>query len=113
MSEVAIRRAAPSGAQAQNALRAYYDDIISRYYQRPAESAEVDAVMKERSHDELLLPPHGLLLVACRRESVLGCVGLRILGDIGEVTRLHVTTPLEVTASDLGCSPRSRRKLVT
>ncbi|MGI4895429.1 MAG: GNAT family N-acetyltransferase [Janthinobacterium lividum] len=89
MNAVMIQRAAPTSPHAHRALRAYYDDIISRYYQRPAEPAEVEAVMQQESSDDLL-PPHGLLLLACREDEVVGCVGLRILGKIGEVTRVHV-----------------------
>ncbi|WP_211291328.1 GNAT family N-acetyltransferase [Kineococcus xinjiangensis] len=90
MSDLIIERVDPSSSTALQALRAYYDDIVSRYYQRPISREELDAVMREESSDDLI-PPGGVLLVARQGGEVLGCAGLRISSDVGEVTRVHVT----------------------
>lgn len=81
---------APTSAPARQVLRAYTEDICSRYYGRPVTDAEVDEALRELPSDDLVLP-HGLLLVAHQDAAVLGCAGLRLLpGRIGEVTRVFV-----------------------
>ena len=70
-------------------MRAYFDDVASRYYGRPATDDEITAAMREDPSDDLT-PPHGLLLVAQQDGNVLGCVGLRLIGQVGEVKRLFV-----------------------
>lgn len=89
MADVVVAPADPTSARARAALRAYYDDIVTRWYGRPATTAEVDELVAG-SGDDRLAPPHGLLLLARRDGDVLGCAGLRVVGDVGEVTRLHV-----------------------
>ncbi len=90
MPDVVVARADPTSAPARAALRAYYDDIVTRWYGRPATTAEVDELV-QGSGDDRLAPPHGLLLLARHGGEVVGGGGLRLLGDVGEVTRLHVT----------------------
>jgi GNAT superfamily N-acetyltransferase len=71
-------------------LRLYFTDIVSRYYNRPASSAEVDAVMGEDPSGGLA-PPSGLFLLARLDGSPAGCVGLRVLSsDIAEIKRMFV-----------------------
>jgi ribosomal protein S18 acetylase RimI-like enzyme len=78
---------APAG---RTVLRAYFADVASRYYGRPATEEEITAARQGEPSDDLT-PPGGLLLVASEQDSALGCVGLRLLpGRIGEVTRLFV-----------------------
>jgi len=89
--EVRIDRSAPTDPQAQQALWAYYDDIVSRYHQRRATAAEIASAMQEETSDDLV-PPRGLLLLARRGEEVLGCAGLRPHSDVAEVTRVHVAS---------------------
>lgn len=89
MGGLTIERRDPGDLLARQALRAYFDDIMSRYQGRPAESDEVDAALRVWSSDELV-PPTGLLLVARRCDEVLGCAGLRIRPPVGEVTRVFV-----------------------
>jgi ribosomal protein S18 acetylase RimI-like enzyme len=79
----------PASVPARAALRAYYDDIVTRWYGRPATRVEVDDLVAGAG-DDRLAPPHGLFLLARRGEAVLGCAGLRVVGDVGELTRLHV-----------------------
>ena len=80
----------PESAAARQVLRAYFAEVASRYYGRPATEEEVAAAMREEPSDDLA-PPGGLLLVAVQDGAVLGCAGLRLLpGGIGEVTRVYV-----------------------
>ena len=80
----------PASAAARQVLRAYFAEVASRYYGRPATEEEVAAAMREEPSDDLA-PPGGLLLVAVQDGAVLGCAGLRLLpGGIGEVTRVYV-----------------------
>ncbi len=81
----------PSTAdKAHDVLRAYFDDVASRYYGRPATEDEIAAAMRESPSDDLT-PPHGLLLLARENDKVLGCAGLRLLPDqVAEVTRVFV-----------------------
>jgi ribosomal protein S18 acetylase RimI-like enzyme len=98
---------APTARPAAIALRAYYDDIVSRYHGREASEEEIDAAMHDEPSDDLA-PPRGLLLVACAGDTVLGCAGLRLLANgIGEVTRVHVA----VKARGRGLGSRLLREL--
>lgn len=89
-AEPVIEVAAPDDDAARWVLRAYFGEVASRYYGRPATGDEVAAAMREEPSDDLALP-RGLFLVAREEGAVLGCAGLRLLpGRIGEVTRLFV-----------------------
>ena len=90
MHQITIATMAPGAPPAADALRAYFDDVVSRYHGRPASRQEIAAAMREDpSHD--LQPPSGLLLVASHREAVVGCAGLRLVAaGVGEVTRVFV-----------------------
>jgi GNAT superfamily N-acetyltransferase len=89
--ELAITVTSPAAEEARRALRAYFDDVASRYYGRPATGDEIAAAMSEDPSDDLA-PPRGLLLVAQENGGdVLGCAGLRLLpGHAAEVTRVFV-----------------------
>ena len=88
--EFAIAVASPVAEEARQVLWAYFDDVASRYYGRPATEDEIAAAMREEPSDDLT-PPHGLLLVAQEKGNVLGCAGLRLLpGHVAEVTRVFV-----------------------
>lgn len=88
--ELAIAVSSPAAREARQILRAYFNDVASRYYGRPATEAEIAAAMREESSDDLA-PPRGLLLVAREKEHALGCAGLRLLpGHAAEVTRVYV-----------------------
>ena len=68
----------------------YYEDIVSRYYGRPASPHEVVEAQTGYPSDELAAPT-GLFLLARQGSAVLGCAGMRFLpGSIGEVTRVFV-----------------------
>ena len=88
--EPVIAVMSPASVPARQVLRAYFAEVASRYYGRPATDEEVAAAMREEPSDDLT-PPGGLLLVAVQDGAVLGCAGLRLLpGGIGEVTRVYV-----------------------
>ncbi|MFD4192133.1 GNAT family N-acetyltransferase [Amycolatopsis thermoflava] len=75
---------------AQAILRAYFDDIASRYYGRPATVAELDTAMADDPSDDLV-PPTGLFLLARSHDEVTGCVGIRVLDvTTAELTRMFV-----------------------
>jgi GNAT superfamily N-acetyltransferase len=80
----------PSTAAGRAVLRAYMNEVASRYYGRPATSEEIRTALHEDSSDDLA-PPHGCLFVARASGSIVGCAGLRLLTDrLGEVTRVFV-----------------------
>lgn len=88
--ELAIVVTSPAAEEARRVLRAYFDDVASRYYGRPATGDEIAAAMSEDSSDDLA-PPRGLLLVAQEKGETLGCAGLRLLpGHAAEVARVFV-----------------------
>jgi GNAT superfamily N-acetyltransferase len=88
--EIAIAAASPAAEEARRVLLAYFDDVASRYYGRPATEDEIATAMSEDPSDDLA-PPHGLLLVAQEEARVLGCAGFRLLpGHAAEVTRVFV-----------------------
>jgi GNAT superfamily N-acetyltransferase len=67
-------------------LRAYFTDVASRYYGRPATAAEVDAALAEDPTDDL-----ACFLVGRYAGEPAGCVGLRVIGPgVTELTRLFV-----------------------
>jgi GNAT superfamily N-acetyltransferase len=87
---LAITITPPTADRARRALWAYFDDVASRYYGRPATEDEIVTAMREDPSDDLT-PPHGLLLVAQEDDNVLGCAGLRLLPEqVAEVTRVFV-----------------------
>jgi GNAT superfamily N-acetyltransferase len=87
---VSIRLSAPDAADSRRALRAYFEDLVSRYHGRPATGGEIDAAMAAEPSDDLT-PPRGLFWLAYGDAGVIGCVGLRLLpAGLGEVTRLFV-----------------------
>lgn len=93
-STIDITQVLPTSEVGRLALRLYVEDIVGRYYGRPASSNELDAVLLDDPSDDLA-PPSGLFLVARQGKGVLGCAGLCLLGDgIGEVKRLFVASSM-------------------
>lgn len=81
----------PEDLLARQALRAYIDDVASRWYQRPATAEEIEDALREHPSRDLR-PPEGLFLIVRQGTGVLGCGGLRLLGaGVGEIKRLHVS----------------------
>ena len=87
---VLIHVTAPGSDAGRAALRAYIYDVASRFYGRPASTAEVEAALREDPSDDLA-PPSGLFWVAREHGTVIGCAGLRLLPEgVGEVKRVFV-----------------------
>ncbi|MCK1797410.1 GNAT family N-acetyltransferase [Streptomyces sp. XM4193] len=63
---------------AQGELRAYYAELVSRYFDRPATPESVDAAMADEPSGDLT-PPSGLFLLAEHGGTVGGCVGVRLI----------------------------------
>jgi ribosomal protein S18 acetylase RimI-like enzyme len=85
-----LSAADPSSALGARVLRAYMDDVASRYWGRPATSAEVDQALREAPSDDLVLPA-GLFIVATVEGEAAGCGGVRFLADgVAELTRVWV-----------------------
>jgi GNAT superfamily N-acetyltransferase len=68
--------------------REYNAEMISRYWGRPANDAEIEAYERdEQDHD---VP---VFLVVSRDGEEAGCLGMRFLDDVtGELTRMFVRT---------------------
>ena len=81
----------PEEPLARQALRAYIDDVASRWYKRPATAEEIETALLEHPSRDLR-PPEGLFLIVRQGTSVLGCGGLRMLSaGVGEIKRVHVS----------------------
>jgi GNAT superfamily N-acetyltransferase len=88
---VLIEVVAPDASAASQILRAYIDDVASRYSGRQATDEWIDVSLREDPSIDLA-PPSGVFLVARQRDAVLGCARLRLLPErVGEVKRLFVT----------------------
>ncbi|MFI5533484.1 GNAT family N-acetyltransferase [Kitasatospora sp. NPDC051853] len=69
-------------------LNEYMDELVSRYYGRPAEPAEIAMGLGD---GEDLVEPRGVLLVGRDGVGPVGCAGLRWLGGgEAELTRVFV-----------------------
>ncbi|MYQ39987.1 N-acetylglutamate synthase and related acetyltransferases [Streptomyces sp. LamerLS-316] len=70
--------------------RDYYDEVASRYWGRPATTAEIDDGLRDDGAD-LLAPPTGEFLVGRYDGKPASCAGLRLV-DAGtaELTRVFV-----------------------
>jgi ribosomal protein S18 acetylase RimI-like enzyme len=80
----------PTSSDAVFIAHRYYDDIVTRYYGRPALPGEIIAAQDDYPNTDLI-SPQGMLLVARNGSVVVGCAGVRLRdGDVGEVTRVFV-----------------------
>ncbi|RXZ50429.1 GNAT family N-acetyltransferase [Agromyces fucosus] len=81
----------PTTEAARLILRRYYDDIIGRYHGRPATAAEIEETLADEPSDDLQ-GGTGAFVLALDADHVLGCAGVRYVGDeIGELTRVFIT----------------------
>jgi ribosomal protein S18 acetylase RimI-like enzyme len=79
-----------SPADAHDVLTAYYEDIVSRFFGRPATRAEVDQAMREGPSDDLT-GRTGVLFVVFEGSTALGCGGVRFVdATIAELTRVWI-----------------------
>lgn len=81
----------PRSPEADAILRLYLAEMISRYYGRPTDDAEIDRHLADGYDSDDLTPPTGLLLLARRGVEAVGCIGLRRLdAQMVELTRMFV-----------------------
>lgn len=102
-----VEPAEPRSPEAAAILRLYLAEMISRYYGRPTNDAEIDRHLAEGHDSEDLSPPTGLLLLARLHGEAVGCVGLRHLDtQTLELTRMFVRPDArgEGTAAELLCA---------
>ncbi|ROS77050.1 GNAT family N-acetyltransferase [Cellulomonas sp. PhB143] len=94
-SPAEIRTVRPDDALARRVLREYTDEVASRWYGRPATTAEVDAALAEDPSDELAAPGGTFLVALDAAGEPIGCAGLELAPDgaagVGEVKRVFVT----------------------
>ena len=83
MTDITLRAVSVVDPSAQASLVAYYDEL-SRRFDTPFEPGpEPDPTAYD--------PPGGIFLLAERAGEVVGCVGLRPQGGVGEVKRLWIS----------------------
>jgi GNAT superfamily N-acetyltransferase len=91
---VTIETAAPDLPAAAEILREYLGEMISRYYGRPTDGAEIDKHLGAGHGSDDLTEPTGVLLLAQGANGdgrPVGCVGLRRLDEqTRELTRVFV-----------------------
>lgn len=72
-------------------LREYMTDVASRYYGRPATSAEIEAALAMPPTDDILAAPTGAFLLGRIDGAPAGCVGIRVAAPgLTELTRMYV-----------------------
>ncbi|MFF9689294.1 GNAT family N-acetyltransferase [Streptomyces sp. NPDC014623] len=77
--------------------RDYYDEVASRYWGRPATTAEIDDGLRDDGVDQLA-PPTGEFLVGRYDGKPGSCAGLRLVGEgTAELTRVFVRPPFRST----------------
>jgi len=78
----------PRSTEARAIVTRFFDDIVSRYWGRPATTAEVEKAMRDEPSDDLDGDGGFLLIVRDGAEAV-GCGGMRVVErGVGEVTRV-------------------------
>ncbi|MRH90679.1 GNAT family N-acetyltransferase [Nocardia sp. SYP-A9097] len=86
-----VEPAEPRSTDAAAILRLYLAEMITRYYGRPTDDAEIDRHLANGHDSADLTPSTGLLLLARRRGEAVGCIGLRHLdARTLELTRMFV-----------------------
>lgn len=87
---------APEAATGEDAVtlhRAYIDEVVTRYYRRPATREEIDEEFAGLSPEELT-PPRGVLLVVrdgAEGGRATGCAGVRVIAPgTAELKRVWV-----------------------
>ena len=92
----------PGSPAAAALLRAYYDDIVGRYWGRPALAAEVDGAMADEPSEDLQ-GDTGVLVLGLLNGLPVACGGVRFVGDgIGELTRVYVAAAARGTGTGTG-----------
>lgn len=90
---------APDSPAATEMLRAYYDDIVGRYWGRAALPAEVDSAMADEPSDDLRADT-GVFVLGMLNGVPVACGGVRFAGDgIGGLTRVYVAAAARGTGA--------------
>lgn len=84
---ITIEPVAPASTEAAGIVRAYMEDVASRWYGRPASIDEVDQALRDEPYDDLQ-GDTGLLLVALDDGRPVGCAGVRFLDGTAELTKV-------------------------
>ncbi|WP_030618091.1 GNAT family N-acetyltransferase [Streptomyces sclerotialus] len=85
-----VRAAPVTSPEAAAILRAYLDEVASRWYGRPVTGEELDRAVAEDPSDDLA-PPAGAFLLARFGDEPGGCAGVRLLSaDTAELKRMYV-----------------------
>lgn len=82
-----IQAAAPGARAADAIVRAYMQDVASRWYGRSATPEEVEQALRDEPYDDLQ-GDTGVFLVAMEDDRAIGCAGARFLGDVAELTKV-------------------------
>lgn len=86
-----VEPAEPHTPEAAALLRLYLAEMISRYYGRPTDEAEIDRHLADGHDSDDLAPPTGLLLIVRRHGEAVGCIGVRRLdAESVELTLMFV-----------------------
>lgn len=86
-----VEAADPAAPEAAAVLREYLAELITRAHGRDTDEAEIDRHMRAGHGSDDLVAPTGMLLLARRSGSVVGCVGLRrVDAETLELTRMFV-----------------------
>ena len=81
----------PTSDAARQILTEYFDDIVGRYWGRPATPTEVATAMTDEPSDDLQAPT-GLLLVGSADGTPVACGGVRLVGGgVADLTRIFVS----------------------
>jgi GNAT superfamily N-acetyltransferase len=81
----------PSLPEAQALLWEYFDELVSRYNDRPGSPEEIRESMVEDPSDDLV-GATGVFIIAYEDADPVGCIGLRFRArNVGQVTRMFVT----------------------
>ncbi|MFJ6697560.1 GNAT family N-acetyltransferase [Streptomyces sp. NPDC091272] len=80
----------PRTPDATTLRRDYYDEVASRYWDRPATEREIDEGLSDDG-TELLLPPTGTFVVGRYEGKPSACAGMVLLEpELAELTRVFV-----------------------
>ncbi|GAA1728200.1 GNAT family N-acetyltransferase [Microbacterium paludicola] len=84
---VTIDVALPGTLAADSIVRAYMQDVASRWYGRPATEEEIEQALRDEPYDDLQAHT-GVFLVATEDGRPVGCAGVRFLDDVAELTKV-------------------------